>query len=192
MPTPSGGDGGAAALEKARQQKIDSGMLSIDNAFRGFDNNFFDKRAQDYTNFALPKAQSQFDTTRKSLAYSLARNGLSNSSAAVNENQALQNTRNEKIGDIVNEGQNQANTLRSNVATQKSNVVNQLVSSANPSLAHESALSATAGLNAPSAFAPIGQLFSDFSEQYLNNQTAKAYSNSSGGGSVWGNLFGAK
>ncbi len=152
-------------------------MSAIDSAFKGYDSKFFGQRAQDYTNYALPQAQRQYDTTRKNLAYSLARSGISNSSAAIERNQALTDTRNQNISNIANEGQNQANELRSNVATQKSNLVNQLVSSANPSLAREGAASATAGLNAPSAFAPIGQIFSDFSDMYLNNQVAKTYSN---------------
>lgn len=187
---PVGGSGGAdpAKIEAQRQSRINSGMASIDNAFKGFDNNFFNQRAQDYTSFALPQAQKQYDTTRKSLAYSLARNGLSNSSAAVNENQALNDTRNQKIGDIANEGQNQANALRGQVASQRTNVTNQLLSSSDPSLAHESALSATAGLNAPSAFAPIGTLFSDFSQTYLNNAQARTYSNSNQDTS-WANLL---
>lgn len=189
---PTGGAGGAdpAKIEAARQSRINSGLSNINNAFSGFDEPFYKQRAQDYTNFALPQAQTQFDTTRKSLAYSLARNGLSNSGAAVNENQALQTTRNQKVSDIVNEGQNQANQLRSNVSTQKANVVNQLESSSDPSLAHESALSATAGLSAPSSFSPIGSLFTDFSNTYLNNLQAKSYSNANQNTGI-GNILGA-
>ncbi len=187
----SGSDGGAGAIEKARQQRINAGMSNIDSAFKGYDNNFFNQRAQSYRDFAIPQATRQYEQTRKSLAYSLARNGLENSSAAVNENQALTDTRNQKISDITNEAQNQSNELRGQVATQKSNLVNQLVSSANPSLAREGAVSATAGLNAPSAFQPIGGLFSDFSNMYLANQTARTYSNAQQDTNI-GNIFGSK
>lgn len=166
-------------------------MQSIDKAFSGFGNVFFNTRKQDYINYALPIAQRQYDTTRKSLAYSLARNGLSNSSAAVNEGQALDDTRNQKVSDIVNEGQNQANQLRTGVSSQKSNVTNQLISSADPSMARESALTATAGLNAPSAFQPIGSLFADFGQTYLNNAQARSYSNS-GTDQTLGNIFSAR
>ncbi len=187
----SGGDGGASRIEAQRQQRLNSGMTAIDSAFKGFDSGFFSRRAEDYRNFAIPQAQKQYDQTRKSLAYSLARNGLENSGAAVNENQALQDTRNQKLSDIVNEGQNQSNELRGQVATQKSNLVNQLVSSSNPALAREGAAAATAGLGAPSAFQPIGQLFGDFSQMYLNNQLARTYSNAASD-TNWGNLLAAK
>ena len=188
MPIGSAGDGGASRIETQRQNRINAGLQNIDKAFSGFNNDWFNQRRQDYLNYATPQAIRQFQNTRNNLAYSLARNGLSKSGAAVNENQALETEKNQRLSDIANEGQNQANEARSQVAAQKANVTNQLVSSADPSLARESAASATAGLSAPPAYQPIGQLFSDFSQQYLANQSAKAYSNS-GGDYTLTNLF---
>ncbi len=177
MPMGGGGDGGLAKTEAARQGRINAGMSAIDNAFSGFNENFFNTRRNDYINYALPQLTKQYQNTRNNLAYSLARNGLTNSGAAVKENQALTDTNAENVATIGNEAQNQANQTRQQVATQKANVTNQLISSGDPSLARESAQQATAGLNAPPSWAPIGNLFSDFTNTYINNQTAKAYSN---------------
>lgn len=173
----SGGDGGASRQEKQRQSRINTGMGDIDKAFSGFDQGFYDQRAQDYTNYANPQVMSDYRNTKNQLAYSLARNGLSRSSADINQNAKLSNTLSQNLSDVANEGQNQANTLRTNVANEKANSVNQLISSAEPSVANESALSSVAGLQATPAFAPVGNLFQNFSNQYLANQTAKAYSN---------------
>ncbi len=175
MPMGGSSDGGAAALEKARQARINTGETEIDKAFSGFDDSFYKQRAQDYVSYATPQVVKQYQNTRNNLAYALARNGLSKSGAAVKNNQALTDTENQNLSNIANEGQNEANTLRGNVASQKTNVVNQLISSADPTAARESAATATAGLSAPGAFQPIGNLFSDFSNTYLQNLAARSY-----------------
>jgi hypothetical protein len=165
-------DGGTAAAEKKRQAKINAGMADIDQKFSGFDNNYFDQVGQDFLKYATPQMMSQYQRTKTQLAYSLARNGLLNSGAAVQRDQSLAEELSRQESNLSNEAQGQMNTARAKVSDAKSNITNELISSANPSLAREQASEATAGLRAPSSFAPLGNMFSDWTNMYLANTMA--------------------
>ena len=189
---PLGGSGNAAgaaqAQEKQREAAIASGMATINKDFSTFTPKWFDQAATDYTNYATPQTMSQYQNTKNNLAYALARNGLTTSGAAATEGAALEKSKQQNLSTIANQAQNTENTLRTNVAAQKSNVVNELESSADPSAAAVQASSAVAGLSAPQAFQPIGQMFSDYTNTYLANQNAMAFNPQQQ--SIWGMLTG--
>jgi hypothetical protein len=80
-----GGDSGAAeqrALEIQRQSKIAQGMANIDEQFGRFDDEFYNRRAGEVEQYHLPELNRQATETRNSLAYSLARSGLTRSGVA--------------------------------------------------------------------------------------------------------------
>lgn len=167
-------DGGAAKAEKQRQARIQTGMADINKDFAGFDDNYFKGVSQDYLNYATPQMMNQYQQTKNQLAYSLARNGLSNSGAAVSKNAALGTELSRQESNLANAGQSEANTARAKVSDAQTNVTNQLISSGDPSVAREQAATATAGLRTPGAFAPIGNLFADWTQMYEGNQIAQA------------------
>lgn len=167
-----GGDGGTAQAEKQRQRRINAGMADIDQQFAGFNNDYFDQVGQDFMKYATPQMMTQFQHTKSQLAYSLARNGLLNSGAAVQKNEALGQELSRQESNLANQAQSAENTARTNVSNAKTDVTNQLISSGNPSIAREQASEATAGLRAPSSFAPLGNLFGDWTSMYLANQGA--------------------
>lgn len=166
-------DGGTAQAEKQRQAHIATGMSDIDKEFSGFDDNYYDNVGQDFINYATPQMMNQYQRTKSQLAYSLARNGLLDSGAAVQRNQALGQELSRQESNVSNQAQSESNTARAKVSDAKTNVTNQLLSSANPTVAREQAAEATAGLRAPSAFAPIGNLFGDWTNMWLANNAAQ-------------------
>jgi hypothetical protein len=182
----SGGDGGAAAQEKARQAAIDSGMGRISQLYSKYDDNFYQQRGKDYQAFATPQMMSQFRTTKNNLAYALARNGILNSGAAVKENANLDNTLDQNTSTIANAAQDQENQLRQQVQGSRNNLTQQLIASSDPSSVSINANAATAGLNAPGAFQPLGNMFSDFANTYLANINARAYNPQTA--SIWSQL----
>jgi len=179
-------DGGAGAAEKQRQAAIDTGMANIDKQFAGFDNGFYDKVGEQYRNYATPQMTTEYMNTKNNLAYALARNGLLNSGAAVEKNQSLGNELARQEGNITNAAQDQENQMRAKVQDAKGNVTNQLISSGNPTIAREQAAEATAGLRAPTAFQPIGNMFGDWTNMYLANMNAQAMQ--PGTPSIWSML----
>jgi hypothetical protein len=169
------GDGGAAAQQKATQAQIDSGMATIDKNFAGFNDNFYEKAAKDYESYATPQMMDQYRNTKNNLTYSLARNGLLDSGATVAKNSSLQKQLGVNESNIANTAEDQANTLRGNVATQRNQLVNQVQAGAAPGQVAMGAEAATAGLRAPTALPPVGNMFSDWANSYLTNMQANTY-----------------
>jgi len=170
-----GNDGGAAALQKKTQAKIDSGMATINQDFSKFGEPFYAKAAQDYEAYATPQMMGDYQNTKNNLTYSLARNGLLNSGAAVSKNAALQKQLGVNESDIANKAQDQSNQLRTNVASQRNQLISQVQAGAAPGQVATSAAAATAGLRAPTALPPVGNMFSDWANSYLTNMEANTY-----------------
>lgn len=173
----SSGDGGAAAAEAARQAAITQGMTNINQEFSGFTPDFFKATATDYTNYATPQLMTQFSNTKNNLTGALGRAGLLGSSAATQGNQSLQKELGLQESQIANNAQQQSNQLQGQVATQKSNLVNELESSADPTAINEQAQGAVSQLREPTAIQPLGNLFADWSQQWLGNTGTAAINN---------------
>jgi len=169
-----GGDGGAAQMEAERQARIKQGMADIDQRFAGFDNSFYDARKQAYLDYAAPQVQQQYKEAGDNLKFALARNGLLKSGASAQREGSLANALAQNNVSLGNAAQDQVNQLRQQVQDQKSTITNQLVASGDPSIAAAQAASATSGLQAPSTFRPIGNMFADWQNVYLGNMAARA------------------
>lgn len=170
-----GGDGGAADAERRRQEKIDQGMSDIGNIFSKYDADFYAKRGKAYTDAVMPQVAKQYGDTKNQLAYALARNGTMNSSIATTRGQDLQTEYNKNVTQVANNAQQQQNTLRGQVSDVRSNLVNQLISSGDPSIVMSQGNALTAGLTTTPSFNALGNMFSDWSNTYLQNMNAKAY-----------------
>jgi hypothetical protein len=174
-----GGDPNAAAdfareQEVERNARIKGGKQSIETAFSGFNEPFYDARRRDYLSYATPIFADEQQQAGNSLTAALARRGLLNSGAAVRAGTALQKYAGQKEREISDAAVSEENKLRSEVANQRSNLTSQLVASADPSQASAEALTRAALLRAPSTFQPIGQLFEDFTNTWRANQVASA------------------
>lgn len=167
-------DGGAGQAEKQRQARIQTGMGDIDDKFASFDDNYFGDVKNDYLKYATPQVMNEYQRTKNQLTFSLARNGLLKSGVAAQRGESLNTELSRQEGNLANAAQSEANTARAKVSDAKTNVTNQLISSGDPTVAREGAAEATAGLRGPSTFAPIGQLFGDWSSMYLANSQAQA------------------
>ena len=180
-------DGGAAAQEAQRQQNIALGQQKIDESFAGFDPKFYNNYANTVTGAEMPQLIKQYQTTGKNLTYALARGGNVNSSAGAQENQSLNNELGIQESAVANNAQNAVNTLKSNIQTQKGNLVNQLASSGDVSSTAEAANAQAAQDRAPSVIQPLGNLFADWSNTYLAGKTAQAFNGN--GNNMWSSLL---
>lgn len=153
------------------------GLFTGSKTSTGFDKSFYDKAATDYTNYANPILNKQFQTTKNNLTYSLARAGLSTSGAAVQRNSSLNNEFATNQDMIANNAIDRSNQLRTAVNNQKNQLIGEVEAGANPSVVAGQAAGAVSQLRAPSPIQPLGSLFQDWSSQYLNNQTSQSNNN---------------
>jgi hypothetical protein len=117
-----------------------------------FDQGFYDRRQQAYVDQALPALTDQFTKARDNMAFALARAGLTRSSVAADQYSELTGKREQAAGEIGVRAATDANTLRSQVADNKSNLILGLQASADPAGASNQALARTQQL----AGQPIG------------------------------------
>lgn len=165
-----GGDGGAAMQEAQRQAAVKQADQHIDSNFAGFDDGFFKKAGTDYTAAEAPQMFSDYRTTRNNLTYALARGGMLDSGSAVNRNSGLQRQLATNESTVANNAADAENKLRTGVAGQKSNLYQLASSGADPAQINAQSVAATSGLRAPSPIQPLGNLFADWSQQYLTSK----------------------
>lgn len=162
-----GGDGGAAearAREEQRQARIRAGMRQIDKAFSGFDDAFFDSRAQGYRDYALPQLEEQWTNTLRDLTYALSRSGMLNSSVAAEKQAEAKRMYDRYKQQIESQAANYAAQARGDVERNRGDLVAQLNATADPTAAANAAMARAQSLTAMPAFSPLGQLFADFTE----------------------------
>jgi len=150
----------------------------------GYDDAYYNKRATAYNDFALPQLQDQYKTQQKALTYALARGGNLGSSLASQKSGELDKDYALQQQAVYDTGQDYANKARSDVATNKQNLVQLLQASADPDAVANIAQSQAATMSQMPNFSPLSPVISNVASglgTYLaNQQTAdaikKAYS----------------
>jgi hypothetical protein len=158
-----------------QQANTDKAIAGVNSAFAGFDPAFYQKVQDSYTNWALPQLQTQYQNANNSLGYKLAGQGLLDSSAATQGQNALSAAMTQNQNQIANNAVGQSQALQQTVGQEKSNLIGQAQTATDPSSFAQSAAAMAAGTQAPSTFAPLGSMFTSFGDQYLANQNASSY-----------------
>ena len=143
--------------------------------FEGFQDPFFEKRAQDYVNYALPQEAQQYRQNRLAMLYGLNNRGLQSSSVATQAKSGLERTAGEAKQTIADTALQQANQLRQDVENARQQSIQQLYQTADPGQATAGAIASAAGFQRPSTFAPIANMFGNLAQQYMTNQLLNSY-----------------
>jgi hypothetical protein len=173
-----GGDDAAKAIEEQERKRaaaISSGMTGIDQAFAGYNPQFYGQLQRNYLASALPQVGEQYRQTRNNLAFNLGQRGMLRSSASAGLGSSLQKQLAANETAVANQATQAVQDLQRRVQEQKNQVTQQLLQSANPQLARQQALETASGFSAPSLMQPLGNLFQNWSNIYLAQQTANAY-----------------
>lgn len=173
-----GGSGNAASLQQQQQQQdaaITGATNQINNAFSGFNPQFYQGVGQAYQNFAMPQLQQQYQNTANQLGFKLANQGLGDSSQARMLGGQLNDQMASNQAQIGQQAIQQENQLQQQVGQEKSNLIGQATASNAPGQVGAQALGIAQGFGTPSTFAPIGNLFNNFATQYLGNQNNATY-----------------
>ena len=160
--------------EEARQQRIREGTAAIDRTFGTFSDAWYDTRAQDYYNAAMPTLNMEASRTRNNLTFGMANRGLLASSLRNQRNQSFENELAKQRRIVADTGIGQANELRAKVEDARSRAMSQLYQSSDPAAATATATREASGLSQASPIGPMGNFFADWSNIYLTNAAARA------------------
>lgn len=136
----------AQDAEKKRQKDIKKGLVGIDQAFAGYDPDFYGGVKTDAINYYLPQLQDQFQKAGSRMNFALTRQGLTDSSAADKNLTDLEAAFATGRADVTNKALQQVQSVKANVQDQKNQITQALYSSANPDLAATQANAAAASL----------------------------------------------
>lgn len=130
----------------------------------GFDDNFYNQRAQNYMQFAMPQLEDQYSKAQEQLMYALARTGRLQSTTRGNRFADLQQDYDIQKTNVADKAQGYAADARSNVERARADLVALNNSVADPTaIAQQAQLSSNVMRSAP-AFDPLAPLFQNVTE----------------------------
>ena len=132
--------------EEERQARIAEGRKTIEDAFAGYNDAFFNQRAQDYINFATPQREEFVKNAAFDLSNSLARAGILDSSIALDKQRDLTEADAAMGREIASKGKQFENMARNQITNAKQSLLEQNAALADPAIA--ATLSKTAAANA--------------------------------------------
>lgn len=150
----------ARAAEAARQQRIQQGRAKVDQAFAGFDDNFFAGRRQAALDYYQPELTKQFSDARRQLEFALARAGLTKSSVAGEQMSDLDTRFQTASADVARRAEGAAADARRQVEDQRATLLSQLEATGDTGAAANAALARSQTLRqAAVSYDPLGDIF---------------------------------
>lgn len=148
--------------EEARQARIAQGQANIDQAFGGFNDDFYNKYQDDYLGYYNPQLNDQYDDAVERLTLQLAQTGNLTGSVGARQLADLQKFYDtQKVG-ITNQALGATNDLRSNIDTRKSQLYTDNRAAADPGNAASAAASAVTALQPAPPSSPLANVFGSF------------------------------
>lgn len=176
--------------EIARQQFQRGKLLNkTDATYQGFDDKFYDQRATDYLNYALPQEAKQYKTNLDAITYDLADRGILQSTAANKAFSDLNQTAAGAKQTVADSALAQSNQLRQNVENARQTAIGQLYQTGDPNLAASNAIGVARSASQPSVFQPIANLFGNLATTYYTNQLLNSYRNPGTGTPQYGSGY---
>lgn len=160
----------ASKAATRKNKLIKQGKAQVESTFAPFDNDYYRQRVQAYINYALPQLGQQYRGVSNAMQFGYANRGLRGSSA---EQQGKSKLGTEMAGrqqTIADEGVRQAQELQREIEAQKTNIMSQLYTAADPASAATSAVNVASSFRAPSTFTPLTNMFSDLLNTYAANK----------------------
>lgn len=150
----------ARQQEQQRQARITQGQQAIDDAFKGFDDSYFNDYRQDYLDYYNPQVDEKYGNARRDLRYNTARAGILDSTGGFRLFGDLSKAYDDQRRAVASNADQATNEQRTNVEQNKSDLYSQNTASADPSLAAISAAGRAGSLQTTPAYSPVGDLFS--------------------------------
>ena len=185
-----GGDGGAAEsrqMEIDRQARIKEGISAVNNAFRGFDDGFYAKQKNTYSQWARPQVSRQYNQALDQLKYGMARTGLGASSASAKAKADLTYELGQQTQNVEQQSRDYEQKSRQTVEMARGDLIGQAVSTTDPMAAANSSLSRANSMASGPAYTPVGALFQAASPIVVNNMKLQQFNPNLGMNMGWNN-----
>jgi DNA-binding XRE family transcriptional regulator len=162
--------------EDRRQQNIAMGAGEISSLFSQFNDDFYNKRATDYTNYALPQLDRQYQDEMRNLIAQLARSGNLNSSLRGDLTGKLQTQYNTQKMSIQDTANRYAMDARSQAEQARAQLLKSNSELADPGLIRTMAQAQAQGVGVAPQYQNLGQMIASLSnsipEQTLGTKAA--------------------
>ena len=136
-------------------------MSQIDQRFAGFNDDFFKKRSEEFMNVMNPQAVKQYRQANEGLAYSLARNGLTDSSERAKSEGILKGQLDTARSEIANQSIDRTNEQRQAVEQGKTSLIQQLNATADSNAVASQALNSANRLAGQQSYSLLGNMFAN-------------------------------
>jgi hypothetical protein len=118
-----------STYDTGRAQLLSEGTQQINDAFSRFSPDYFDRYAKDYMSKATDDISYQKNLATKEMLFGLARQGIGQSQAKVNQAGILEETAGRATADQTTNAQAAENALKANVSGAKQNLLGQVTAS---------------------------------------------------------------
>ena len=112
--------------DTGRAQALSDASNQVNQAFAKFSPDYFQQYAKDYVSKAQDQIDFQKAQAEKNLAFGVARQGISDSQATINQQGILDETAGRATADQTSAAQQAASTLQQNTAQAKANILGQV------------------------------------------------------------------
>lgn len=168
----------ARSDENDREKALKKGNNSINQAFAGYNDNYYTGLQKNYTDYYDPQLATQYGDATQNALFNAARAGIVNSSAAAKTNADLARSNGEQEQSILSGAESYANQARSQISQQRSALQNQLQASGGN--LPTGALTQVAAPSLP-ALTPLGDLFTNIAGVASNQARVQAFQNGASG-----------
>lgn len=171
------------AAEEARQRRIQEAIAGINNTFSQFNDDWFGKKKTDYLSYYDPQVEQQYGEAKQNTLFQLARQGLTDSSAGAKVYSDLARDYGNQKQSIQSGANAYEQQARSQVETQRNNLINQATATANPQASANAATNAVGSLQMiqpQGGYSPLAGLFNTFAGAAANGIQNFAYGNNGG------------
>lgn len=173
-----GGDGGAAEsrrMEEERQARVKQGIAAVQDAFKGFDQNFYDNQRANYTAWAQPQINRQYGSQLDQLRYGIARTGLGGSSVAAKAKGDLSLQLSDANMNMAQASRDYMQKSQNTIEAARSDLIAQATATADPQLVANNALARAQQSTSGPAYTPLGSLFNVASPIIANDMQMSMY-----------------
>lgn len=148
--------------EAKRQARITQGQQGIDQAFAGFNDDFYNNYQTQYTGYYDPQLNDQYSEAVKRLTLQLAQTGNLTGSTGATQLGDLKKYYDTQKMSMSNQALEAVNTLRGNIDSKKSQLYADNRAAADPGSAAAAAASAAQYLQPTAPSSPLANVFADF------------------------------
>jgi hypothetical protein len=159
--------------ERQREERVQTGQASIDEAFSRFDDDYFNNYSSNVAGSLRPGVMDEYDQTRGGVVASLAGRGMLNSTEGARTTTRLETALGDTLGRVEDRASDAARQLRGNVEDQRSNLYSMNLAAADPSLASSQAMGSATALVAPREVSPMEGAFAGFMGPLMMSQQAR-------------------